>query len=279
MTEGGSIEERALAAACAVAAQRGVPCGDAEVVYSGSNVLVRLSPSPVVARVMSGTAVLHDDPKLWLSREVAVLGHLAPLGLAVPPSSVIPPGPYRSDGVWMTFASWVEIEGRTEPDDAEALALALRRLHDALADFTGDLGGMADLQDDIERLRGELRPTAGLPAETIDSMGERLSALTELVFRTSLPAQPLHGDASLSNLLRTPTGFLWNDFEDVLRGPLHWDLAGYVMALEDRGADAAFVRRTLDAYGWGDASDLAPFTAAHELYGEIWTAYDARRRA
>jgi Ser/Thr protein kinase RdoA (MazF antagonist) len=78
-------------------------------------------------------------------------------------------------------------------------------------------------------------------------MGERLVALTDSVFDTPLPTQALHGDASLSNLLRTPTGLLWNDFEDVLRGPVHWDVAGYVMALEDRGTDAAFVRRALDA--------------------------------
>ena len=50
----------------------GLPCGDAEVVYSGSNVLIHLLPSPVVARVMCGTVALHDDPRLWLRREVAV---------------------------------------------------------------------------------------------------------------------------------------------------------------------------------------------------------------
>ena len=61
----------------------------------------------------------------------------------------------------------------------------------------------------------------------------------------------------------------------MLRGPLHWDVAGYVIALEDRGADAAFVRRALDAYGWDSAEDLAPFTAAHEIYGEIWQLYVA----
>jgi hypothetical protein len=48
------VEEEALAAACAVAVDHGLPCGDAVVVYSGSNVLIHLLPSPVVARVMSG---------------------------------------------------------------------------------------------------------------------------------------------------------------------------------------------------------------------------------
>jgi Ser/Thr protein kinase RdoA (MazF antagonist) len=181
---------------------------------------------------------------------------------------MIPPGPFSSDGLWLTFSSWVEQEGRTEPDDAERLGLALRGLHDALAEYTGELGGMLDLQDDIERLRRELPCSSW-----VESLGEKLAALSESVFDTSLPTQALHGDASLSNLLSTPTGLLWNDFEDVLRGPVHWDVAGYVMALEDRGADQAFVGRALDAYGWGDREDLGPFTEAHELYGEIWRAY------
>jgi hypothetical protein len=43
------IEERASAAALAVAAEHGVGRGEAEVLSAGSNVLVRLRPSPVVA--------------------------------------------------------------------------------------------------------------------------------------------------------------------------------------------------------------------------------------
>ncbi|HVX32188.1 MAG TPA: aminoglycoside phosphotransferase family protein [Solirubrobacterales bacterium] len=262
------IEEEALEAACGVAAEHGLPCGDAEVAYAGSNVLVHLLPSPVVARVMTGTVALHDDPRRWLSREVAVTEFLAPTGLAVAPSSMIAPGPYRSGGLWMTFASWVKVEGPLEPTEAELLGTALRRLHDSLADFPGELGTMRDLRWDIERLRGRLPQTP-----EVDALGDRLAALADAVFDTSLPTQPIHGDASLTNLLRTPMGLLWNDFEDVLRGPVHWDLAGFAMALEDRGADPAFVRRALDAYGWNHDEDLSAFAAAHEIYGEIWQAY------
>jgi hypothetical protein len=264
------IEEEALEAACEVAVDHGLPCGDAAVVYSGSNVLVHLLPSPVAARVMCGTVVLHEDPRRWLRREVAVEDFLAPTGLSVPPSSMVPPGPHGLDGLWLTFSAWMDVQGPTEARDAEELGLTLRNLHEALSLYRGELATMPDLLADIERLRGHL--PSGPEA---DSLGDRLHALTDSVFDTSLPTQPLHGDASLSNLLRTPLGLLWNDFEDVLEGPVHWDVAGYVMAMKGAGADDAFVRRALDAYGWDDPQNLAPFTEAHEIYGEIWRMYRA----
>jgi hypothetical protein len=63
---------RALAAAQAVADAHSVRCQDAVLLAGGSNVLVHPKPAPVVARVMTSTAVLHDDVELWLAREVAV---------------------------------------------------------------------------------------------------------------------------------------------------------------------------------------------------------------
>jgi len=109
-----SLEQRAVAAARTVATDRGVACEQAAVVYSGSNVLVHLRPAAVVARVMTGTVVLHDHPRRWLEREVSVLRFLAPSGLAVAPSSLIAPGPYAHDGLWLTCWEWVSHQRQTE---------------------------------------------------------------------------------------------------------------------------------------------------------------------
>lgn len=277
----GSIEGRALAAACAVAAERGVPCGQAAVISSRSNVVVHLRPSPVVARVMSGTVALHEDPELWLEHEVSVLSFLAPSGLAVAPSSLIHPGPYHRDGLWMTFCESVEHPRQADlGHGAERLAGALRGLHDELAGFSGDLPGLADLRDDVERLHRHLRPSPVLPREEIDALHARLMSLGETVFESPLPAQALHGDASLSNLLCSAgERLVWNDFEDTFRGPVHWDLAGYVMDLELHGARPELVARALEVYGGIDRRELAPFVAAHDVYGAIWRAYVVQRRA
>jgi hypothetical protein len=58
-----SVERRALNAARAVATAHGLACEQSYVVYSERNVHVHLRPASVVARVMTGTVALHDDPQ------------------------------------------------------------------------------------------------------------------------------------------------------------------------------------------------------------------------
>jgi phosphotransferase family enzyme len=275
----GDLDRRALAAAGAVAAAYGLAPDDAVVIHSGSNVLVHLRPAPVVARVMTGTVVLHDDLSRWLKREISVLEFLAPSGLAVAPSPLIGPGPHHRDGLWMTFLEWIPgVEPVTQLDDAYRLGRALRDLHDELRRFGGDLGDLRAVREDIERLHGQLRPADAHEVDVVSSLRVRLDALGEVVFESTLPSQALHGDISLSNLLRTPQRLVWNDFEDTFRGPVHWDVASYVESLRIRGAGSSFVREMLDAYGWDREQDLAPFIAAQDVYVEIWQMYDRQRR-
>jgi aminoglycoside phosphotransferase len=275
----GDLDQRALAAASAVAAAHGLAQDEAVVISSASNVLVHLRPAPVVTRVMTGTVVLHDDPSRWLTREISVLRFLAPSALAVAPSPLIAPGPHHYDGLWMTCLEWIaDVEPATRLDDAHRLGAALRDLHDRLRPFEGDLGDLGDLRADIERLHGQLRPVDASEADAISSLRARLDALGEVVFESTLPTQALHGDASLGNLLRTPRRRVWNDFEDAFRGPVHWDVASFLGSLRLRGASSSFVREVLDTYGWGDEQELAPFVAAQDVYDEIWKMYDRHRR-
>jgi hypothetical protein len=186
-------EQRALAAASTVASAQGLKLDAAVVIYSESNVLVHLRPAPVVARVMTGTVALHDDPRRWLEREVSVLEFLMPSGLAVSPSRLIAPGPHYHDGLWMTFTEWVpevepdlEIDSAVSVDDARELGRMLRYLHDALRPCDRELGGSPELRDDIERLLGQLRSADAQQRAAISSLGERLNALGTVVFDSSL---------------------------------------------------------------------------------------------
>jgi Phosphotransferase enzyme family len=280
-----TLERRAVAAATAIAAAYGIPPDGAVVIDSGSNVLVHLRPAPVVARVMTGTVALHDDPQRWLEREIAVLEFLAPSGLAVEPSRLVAPGPHCRDGLWMTFTEWVaDVEPTSERrrgvdvDDAREFGRMLRQLHDQLRPFDGDLAGLRELREDIERLRAQLRPTNAQQRHAIALLDERLNTVETTVFESRLPAQALHGDVSLRNLLRAPRRFLWNDFEDTFRGPIHWDVASAVGSLRLDGADARSVGEMLDAYGLLEKRELVPFLGAQDVYAEIWRLYDRQRR-
>ncbi len=268
----------ALAAAQAVAREHGVACDEAVRIAAGSNALVHLKPSPVVARVMTGTAILHDDVEQWLTREVAVGAFLAErTDLAVPPTDLLPPGPHEHDGVWMTLWRYVPLDDQAPPLEPRELGRSLKGLHAALADFPGDLAPVSEIRDWLARLLAQLRPSPGLTQHDIDWLGSELDALTPAVFESSLPAQALHGDVSMGNLLRTDSGLVWNDFEDVCAGPVAWDVAGLVASATARGHSTEFIDGLLAAYG-ADAEGLEPFLEAHVLYDIVWHAYEARRR-
>jgi hypothetical protein len=156
-----------LAAARTVAAGQGVHCDDAVVIAAGSNVLVHLKPSPVVARVMTGTAALHDDAARWLEREVAVGLFAAERGgPVVPPSDMIAPGPYEHDGLWMTFWKFVAHRRSDRPPDAVAVGRSLRELHDVLAGFAGDLEPFSGIRDQIDSQLAELHPCGWLGSKS-----------------------------------------------------------------------------------------------------------------
>jgi phosphotransferase family enzyme len=248
-------------------------------IAAGSNVLVHLKPAPVVARVMTGTAVLHDDVEQWLSREVAVGAFLAErTDLVVAPSDILPPGPYEQDGLWMTLWKFVAHDAQAPQPEPRELGRSLRELHAALADFPGDLAPLSEIRDWLERLLAELRPSPALTRQDIGWLRFKLDALTPAVFESSLPAQALHGDASIGNLLRTESGLVWNDLEDVCAGPVAWDICGLVTSARARGQSAAFIEELLAAYGDPGVEDLEAFLEAHALYEVVWQAFEGRRR-
>ena len=279
MTADKAGEASSLAAAQAVAREHGVACDEAVRIAAGSNVLVHLKPAPVVARVMTGTAVLHDDAEQWLAREVAVGAFLAErTDLVVPPSDILPPGPHEQDGLWMTMWKFVPHDLQAPPPQPRELGRSLRELHAALADFPGDLAPLSEIRDWLERLLAELRPSPPLTQRDIDRLRFELDALTPTVFESSLPAQALHGDASIGNLLRTDSGLVWNDLEDVCAGPVAWDLAGIVASARARGHSAKFIEELLAAYGEPGVEGLETFLEAHAVYDIVWQAFEARRR-
>jgi Ser/Thr protein kinase RdoA (MazF antagonist) len=178
----------------------------------------------------------------------------------------------------MTFWEFVGHDASRPLPRAHELGGSLRELHAALADFPGELGQLSDVRDWLDRLLAELHPSPRLTPQDRDLLRSRLRELTPSVFESSLPAQAIHGDASISNLLRTENGLIWNDLEDICIGPVHWDVAGLITAARARGESEAFVADFLRAYDGPDLEELDDFIAAHLLYTTVWQAFDAQRR-
>jgi hypothetical protein len=267
-----SVVERAVAAAVAVATEQGLRVADATPIGTGSNVIVHLRPSPIVARVMCGTVVLHPDPRAWLTREIDVGAFLAErLTSVVAPTKEIDPGPYVSGNQWMSF--WEHVEVRKTPLEALEIGRALRALHDALAEYRGPLPPRSAVLDEIDWLLNALSGDDGV--SELSAERDRLAEVV-LEHEHATDQQPLHGDASLSNLLATSSGPRWNDFEDVCLGTVDWDVAGVLSDARAAHGDA-FGADVLAAYGGErDPGALERVDQVQALYGVLWRRY--RRR-
>ena len=268
----------AVEAAVAVARANGLVFAEPASIGAASNVLVHLRPAPVVARVMTATAVLHSDLGAWLERELEVGAFLAQRGSPiVPPTDLIDPGPYAHAGYWMSFWKFIEHDAERRLEEPARLGRCLHELHAQLAEFPGPLPPLADVGEGIGGLIDGIAAGSDPGQTTPDALRAELERLRPLVFETDLPAQPLHGDVSLSNLLPADGNLLWNDLEDVCHGPVEWDLASLVVSLRDRGASARFIDDVLRTYGGAETTRLTHFIDAHALYGEVWQAFQAAR--
>ena len=209
----------AVDAAVAVADAYGLRSDQPVVLSEAWHVLVHLWPWPVVARVTSGAAGV--DPA-EVERELTVATHAARAGApVVQPSDLLPPGPHRRDGHTLVFWRYLVRTGELDP---AAAGRGLRRIHDSLVDYEGELprGGRA------AEVRGMLAPFA--PSDDVELVCELASS--------ELPeGQALHGDAHLFNCIQTATGPVWHDLETACRGPREYDLAALVLDDRSGGRD------------------------------------------
>jgi hypothetical protein len=230
------MSESAVQAAVAVAAEHGLRSDDPVVLRDAWHVLVHLRPLPLVARVSSGLPYPDGPPEEDVIRELAVSSHAARAGAAVvPPSDLLDPGPHRHGGHVVAFWQYVGAPREVEP---VAAGEALRGIHEALADFDGELPSLHT--DDLAAITDRLEPSADV--EFLRELGLR---------QPGGRAQAIHGDAHLANCMPGP---LWHDFETACRGPREFDLAALRLSDDVRNDDPS--RIALEAYGDHDADLL-----------------------
>jgi Phosphotransferase enzyme family len=237
----------AVHAALTAARRAGLPVDDPVVVRDSTNVLVHLSPAPVVARVQLTLSRLRGLP--WAETEIAAAQFLAAAGApVVPPARDVDPGPHVVGGRPITFWRWIDHDSARE--DPAAAGRALRELHDAFADFPGALPS-CDRLDEVRAL---------VTSDELRAFADRLPPLD---------GRPIHGDAHLRNVLWSPDGPLWGDLENVCRGPVAFDLASlrFRPSPESEAAIAAY----------GDAGDVEAALPYVTLFLAAWTPVVADR--
>src|SRR3982750_1334829 len=256
--------QSAIAAALEVARAHGVRCDDPVVLSDAWHVLLHLRPQPIVARVSSGVPFPQGPDPDDVVRELAVAGHAARGGAPViPPTDAIDPGPHRHGGHIVTFWRHVERHGEL---DARGAGRGLRLVHDALADYEGELPPEGR-RDEIVAMLDSVEGSADV---------ELLREIAAEAPRAG--AQALHGDAHLDNCLPVRGGPLWHDFESSCRAPREYDLAALVLDDRSRGGDPA-ARAALAGYGTHDVElldALVPVYAAW-IYASFLVAAPRRQ--
>ena len=259
----------AARAAMQAASRLGVACAEPLVLADGANVIVHLSPSPVVAKVAASTRQVRADPGVWLQRELDVAGWLR--GAAIPvaePSPEVPATVHHGDGQVMSFWRYLPPAGDGRPDEG-TFGSMLRDLHLALRAYPRTPPTLAPLQDIPVFLS---RPQTQLTDESKAALAAAYARLTAELDRRAA-AQVLHGDAGFGNVLpTTAAGWVWHDFEDTCTGPVSWDLAASTASPR---LDAA---RVLAGYGAPvDAGQLAVCQQLRRLHLTVWYNLYAER--
>lgn len=264
-----SVPAAATRAAVAAAARLGVGCDDPVVLADGANVVVHLSPSPVVAKVAASTPAVRADAGAWLQRELDLVVFLAAAGAPVmTPSREIPATVHHEDGHVMSFWTYIEPSSLGRPDEA-TIGSMLRDLHAVLRTYPDPPPVLTPLGD-IPAFLG--RPQTLFDADDVALLTEVFSRLTEELALASSSMQVLHGDAGVVNLMATGGQWVWHDFEDTCTGPLAWDLAATTAnPLLDRS-------RILAAYGEPvDPVQLRACEQLRRLHLTIWYTLYAER--
>jgi hypothetical protein len=219
---GRARRQRACESALEVARRLGIHAKQAVVVKDWNNTIIRLAPAGIVAKV--GTSHFRDAQLESLDREVAVAAHLAERGApVVPPTRVVPPGPHRWRELKLTLWQYVEPLPGARPS-AAAMAEAITRVHEALADFEGVLPDFTLELDDASRL---LQPDHSPALATADRrfLSRVVNDIHVALATLKGDWRPLHGSPHDANWHPSADGLLLLDFETACCGPLEWDLA------------------------------------------------------
>lgn len=223
------------------------------VIAERSNLVLSLSPHPLVARVAMATSRVRVG-MAWLRREVEISRWLAARGCAVTrPAGGAAAGPFERAG--LVISMWEreeEIAAADAPLHARAAGERLASAHLALRAYpAGELpewGAWTEAREVLPRALACAHLAAAERAR-VERAWERGEAIVRSARARSASFQAVHGDAHRRNVLSSRgRGPLWTDWEDAFVGPIEHDLA--------------CLRSRLELFGQ-EREEIEAITAAH----------------
>lgn len=240
--------EHAIAVVGTLARELGVDATPV-VVADRSNLVLRLDPHPVVARVAMATSRVRVG-MAWLQREIELARFLTARGsLVTRPSTLLEAGPFERDGLVTSF--W-ELETITDTAaESHEAGAALASIHRHLAHYPAgrlpEWGGFEEARHVLEHARrSPLLERAELLR--LERGFEHAEAIVASARARSASFQAIHGDAHVNNVLATARGPLWTDWEDAFVGPIEFDLACLRSKLLLFGEDREAIEAMTAAY-------------------------------
>jgi thiamine kinase-like enzyme len=231
-----------IEAAVAAASRYGVVTDRCDILQDGHTLVVRLNETLVV-RVVTDI----DGPRQgldWFKRETAVAAHLtqhhAPV---IPLHPDLPATAHQHEGYAMNF--WQFVTATSAEPDARKIGRTLYECHEILRHFPEPLPSLAILHESLAILEKSVEKSY-FDAATVELLKRHLQQSIDVL--APLPAQPLHGDAHMGNLMMTTQGMLWTDWEDAFSGPVEWDLASIIWNAKLLDDDQALVNGILKSY-------------------------------
>jgi aminoglycoside phosphotransferase (APT) family kinase protein len=214
-------EAQAVAALRAAGERLGLDPAGAVLIRLGSNAVFRLAAAPVIVRIAR-----HVDGLGAARRQVEIARWLAGNGIPVVTALDVEQ-PLVVAGRVVTV--WKSVSSEVAHGTTAELGALLRRLHALPAPDIALPAESVESPSDIETRVGSLRYVGPDDRRMlVDRMTRIVEAYRGLSFE--LPPGPIHGDASVGNLLRGDDGrAVLSDLDAVSVAPREWDLVQTAM--------------------------------------------------
>ncbi|SDS61966.1 phosphotransferase [Microlunatus soli] len=211
---------RAVSAATRTVSSFGLQVDRTDVLNDSNRLVVRLTPCDTVARV---TPVTHfASAELEVELTDLLLRTDAPVAALDPR---IGPQVFVRDGFKITF--WAHVASTPDPTTLPAAdyADALGRLHTGLRQLDVSAPHVLDRIGATEHDVASPDVTPELADRDRELLVGTLRELSRPIVDRHVAEQVLHGEPHPGNVLTTPGGPLFIDFENAATGPVEYDLA------------------------------------------------------